>query len=227
NKSAERLFGWTSKEVLGRMLPLVPPEGLDEHYRIRQRTLEGEGFSQQRITRVTKDGIPLEVSLSTWPIRGSDGRVEALIGIYTEAGVEQFRFRQELARKQLDELERLYATAPIGLGFLDNELRFVRVNERLAQMNGAPVEAHVGRRLSDMVPEVAQSLEDVYRDVITTGTSVIERELHAATPALPGVLRDWQVSVYPLKHPDGTVLGVTVAVSDTTERKRLNDELRR
>jgi len=48
------------------------------------------------------------------------------------------------------------------------------------------------------VPEVAASLEGVYRDVMATGTAVIERELRAPTPALPGVQRDWQVSVYPL-----------------------------
>ena len=54
-----------------------------------------------------------------------------------------------------------------------------------------------------------------------------DRELRAAAPALPGVQRDWQVSAYPLKRPDGTVSGVTVVVSDITERKWLNDELKR
>ena len=45
------------------------------------------------------------------------------------------RLRQSLANEQLQELERFYATAPIGLGFLDTDLRYVRVNERLAQIN--------------------------------------------------------------------------------------------
>jgi PAS domain S-box-containing protein len=227
NAAAERVFGWSEEELLGRTLPLVPPHGMDEHRRIRQRTLDGEGFSQQRITRLAKDGTPIEVSLTVWPVRAAAGRVSALIGIYGEIDGEQLRLRESLANKQLEELERLYATAPIGLGFLDTELRYVRVNERLAQINGATVQAHIGRRLSDIVPEFAASLESVYRDVITTGVAVIERELRAPTPALPGVQRDWQVSVYPLKHPDGTVLGVTIVVSDITERKRLTGELKR
>jgi PAS domain S-box-containing protein len=227
NKAAQRLFGWTSEEVVGRLLPLVPPDGWEEHRRIRQRTLDGHGFSQHRITRLAKDGTPIKVSISTWPIRGTDGCVTALIGILTDIGTEKLRFRQLLAGKQLEELERLYATAPVGLGFLDTELRFVRVNERLAQIDGATVQAHIGRRLSDIVPEVAASVESVYDDVIATGVAVIERELRASTPALPGEPRAWQVSAYPLKHPDGTVLGVTIAVSDITERKRLNDELKR
>jgi PAS domain S-box-containing protein len=227
NSAAQRLFGWSSEEVLGRPLPLIPPDGLDEHLLLRQRTLDGQGFSLHRLQRLHKDGTPIELSLSTWPIRGTDGRAVAMVGIYTDVGAEQLRFRQSLANQQLEELERLYATAPIGLAFFDTDLRYVRVNERLAQIDGLPVEAHIGMRLADVVPEVAATMEVVYRDVIAAGVSVIEHELRAPTPALPGVQRDWQVSAYPLKHPDGTVLGVTVVVTDITERKRLNEELKR
>ena len=74
---------------------------------------------------------------------------------------EQRRLRESLANKQLEELERLYATAPIGLGFLDTELRYIRVNERLAQINGVSAQSHVGRRLADIVPEVAAAIESV------------------------------------------------------------------
>jgi PAS domain S-box-containing protein len=118
NRAAERLFGWSSDEVLGRPLTsvLVPPDRADEHHQIRLRTLDGRGFSQHRITRRVKDGRPIEVSLSTWPIRGADGSVIGIIGIYVDIGAEELRFRQSLAKKQLEEVARLYATAPIGLG---------------------------------------------------------------------------------------------------------------
>jgi PAS domain S-box-containing protein len=227
NVAAQRVFGWTAEEVLGRTLPLVPPRGMDEHRQIRQRTLDGEGFSQQRITRIAKDGTPIEVTLSTWPIRGATGPVTAFIGIYGDIDGEHLRRRQLLASKQLEEIERLYATAPVGLGFLDTDLRFVRVNERMAQIDGLSAEAHIGRRLADVVPEVAESIECIYREVVATEAPLQEREFRAATRALPGVQRDWQVSAYPLKQADGTVLGVTFAVSDITERKRLNDEVKR
>jgi len=132
-----------------------------------------------------------------------------------------------LANEQLEELERFYATAPIGLGFLDTDLRYVRVNERLAQINGATVPQHIGRRLHEMAPEFAACMEPVCREVIATGIAIIEREIQSATPALPGVARDWLVSFHPLKQPDGIVLGVTTVVSDVTERKRLTDQLKR
>ena len=227
NDAAKGLFGWSADEVLGHKLPTIPPDRMTEHRQLQHRALAGEGFSQRQVTRLAKDGRRLELSLSTWPIRSADGRVTATVGIYAKILTPEARLQRALAKEQLEELERLYATAPIGLGFLDTDLRFVRVNERLAQIDGLAAQAHIGRRLADVVPEVAESLESIYREAIETGTSIAERELRAATPALPGVPRDWQVSAYPLKHSDGTVLGVTFAVSDITERKRWGDELKR
>jgi PAS domain S-box-containing protein len=227
NAAMERLFGWSAEEVLGQSLPLVPPEEWEEHLQMRQLTQDGKGFSRHRIIRRDKAGKLVEVSMSTWPIRGADGHVIGYVGIYVEVQTEELRFRRSLAEKQLEEIERLYATAPIGLCFLDTDLRFVRVNERLAQIDSLSAEAHVGRRLAEVVPEVAASMEEIYRKVMATGVPLKERELQAATPALPGVLRVWQVSAYPLKDPDGMVLGLTAAVSDITERKRWNEELER
>jgi PAS domain S-box-containing protein len=147
NAAMERLFGWSAEEVLGRSLPLVPPERWEEHLQLRQRTADGKAYSRHRIVRRDKAGRPVEVSLSTWPIRGADGHVIAFVAIYVEVQTEELRFRRSLAEKQLEEIERLYATAPIGLCFLDRDLRFIRVNERLAQIDGLAAEAHVGRRL--------------------------------------------------------------------------------
>jgi len=132
NAAAENLLGWSSGEVLEHPLPTVPPDRMDEHIRLRDRTMDGEGFSQHRVMRLTKDGTPIELSLSTWPIRGVDGHVAALIGVIVSTGAEDLRFRQSLVNKQLAELERLYPTTPIGLGFLDTNLRYLRVNEPCA-----------------------------------------------------------------------------------------------
>jgi PAS domain S-box-containing protein len=227
NSAVERLTGWSPEEVLGRQLPLVPPQRMDEHLQLWRRSQEGEGFAQRRVTRRDKKGRTLEASLSMWPIRDADGHVTATIVVYADVHAEESRLRESLAEKQLEEVERLYATAPVGLAFLDTELRFVRVSERLAQLNGRSPEGHVGKRLADIVPEAAALMEDNFREVIATGAPLTDHELRAATQALPGVPRDWQVSAYPLKAPDGRVIGITVAVSDITERKRWSDELKR
>ena len=51
---------------------------------------------------------------------------------------------EELARRRLEKIEDLYRNAPVGLCELDRALRFVRINERLAEMNGLAAEQHLG-----------------------------------------------------------------------------------
>src|SRR5262249_30722905 len=112
NAAMERLFGWSAEESLGRPLPLVPPERWEEHLQLRRRIQAGRGFSRHRIIRRDKEGRPVEVSLSMWPIRGADGEVMAIVGIYADLQTEELRFQRSLAEKQLEEIKRLYATAP-------------------------------------------------------------------------------------------------------------------
>jgi PAS domain-containing protein len=69
--------------------------------------------------------------------------------------------------------------APVGLALVDTELRFVRINEALAAINGRPREQHLGRRLDEMLPEMASVLVPIYRHVLETGEPVLERELTA------------------------------------------------
>src|SRR5947209_1959939 len=129
NKAAEQLFGWSEAEVLGRPLPFIPAERIEEHRLMRKRDLEGQNFTGRQITRVRKDGQAIDLSVSTSPIRGPHGDVTGIISVYTDVSAERraqeaLRLRQSLANEQLEELERLYSTAPIGLGFLDTDLRY-------------------------------------------------------------------------------------------------------
>ncbi len=55
---------------------------------------------------------------------------------------------------QVLEVESVYNSAPVGLCILDRELRFIRLNQRLADMNGIPVEEHIGRTPREIVPDL-------------------------------------------------------------------------
>jgi len=117
----------------------------------------------------------------------------------------------------LAELELLYDTAPVGLALVDAELRFVRINERLAQMNGHPVAAHIGATLRSIVPTLADVLEPIYRRVLDSGEAVLDIEIHGDQPAVPGEVGDWLASYRPVRGADGRVSGVSVVVQDITE----------
>lgn len=127
---------------------------------------------------------------------------------------------EAIAQQQRAEIELIYATAPIGLCFVDTQMRFVRVNEYLAAINGVPVAEHLGRTLRDILPEQADALEPLYQQVIESGEPILNLEFHGSNRAQPGVERDWLVSLHPLKQVDGCVQGVNVMVQEITDRKQ-------
>ncbi|HMS79836.1 MAG TPA: PAS domain-containing protein, partial [Burkholderiaceae bacterium] len=117
-----------------------------------------------------------------------------------------------------DELELIYRTAPIGLAMVDRDLRFVRVNERLAQINGASIADHLGRTIGEMVPAVSEQAEAVVRRVLETGVPWTDVEIVGETPARPGERRVWREHWYPVHGSAGAIVGVSVVVEDVTER---------
>ena len=158
-------------------------------------------------------------------------------------GAADFELAQELARRlavALDRarlykeaiesyalLEGLLASAPVGIGFWDTDLRYLRVNEALAAINGIPAEDHIGRTLNEVLPELAPQLEPIYRRVLETGEPLIHEETTSETPTRPGGFRQWLTSYYPVVAADGQSMGVAAVILETTERMRAEEALHR
>lgn len=124
------------------------------------------------------------------------------------------------ARTRLIELETIYDSAPIGLALIDADLRYVRVNRALAHLNGAPAEDHIGRSVRDIIPaSVVEVLEPVFRQVLGSGVPVMDLEIGAESPAMPGVERTWLESIAPVRGPDGAVRQIQVTMVEITEHK--------
>jgi PAS domain S-box-containing protein len=134
--------------------------------------------------------------------------------------------KKEAFQGEALELEHIYQTAPVGLCLLDRELRYLRINERLAEIHGKPVSEHIGRPLREVLPALAPTLEPMHRRILETGEAEVNVDISGTTPAQPGVVRDWLASHYPLMSEDGTVLGISVVVQEITDRKRVERKLR-
>ena len=120
--------------------------------------------------------------------------------------------------EQESELKRLYAIAPVGLCYLDSDLRFLYVNEWLARINGLPVAAHLGKPIAEVLEDVAAGVVPQLRQVLETGEPILEGKVEAETPAHPGESRHYMHNYYPDKSEDGTVVGVSCVVQDITQR---------
>ncbi|WP_341870995.1 ATP-binding protein, partial [Corallococcus llansteffanensis] len=131
--------------------------------------------------------------------------------------------REHAARQQAEEslalLDSFLEAVPLGIAFLDLELRHVRVNGTLAAINHQPVEAHRGRTLREMAGDsLAEPIERIMRRVLERGESVQDVFLER-TDAARGSTTYWQVDYFPVRTQDGALLGVGAAVVDISDHK--------
>jgi PAS domain S-box-containing protein len=132
---------------------------------------------------------------------------------------------EALPAQRLAQLQAIYDGAPVGLCFLDRDFRYVSLNRRLAEMNGSPVEAYLGKKVEDMIPEIYRMVEPYMRCALR-GEAI--KELEFTRPASrPGEQETTNlVSYQPAFDEAGEVIGIAVAVVDITERKRAEEALR-
>ena len=95
-------------------------------------------------------------------------------------------------------LRHAYDEAAVGLCYFDTNLRYVHINKWLAELNGIPVEKHLGRTVHEVIPKVAAGVTDQLRQVIETGTSIMGGTVDAETLARPGVLRSFMHNYLPI-----------------------------
>jgi PAS domain S-box-containing protein len=234
NPAAERIFGFTHEEIVGQDVALLIAErARSEHDPDLERSVfSGLKTIAGSITEAQghhKDGslFPMELALSETRLglrRIFTGIVRD-ISEYKKGVEERTRLLKELeAERAL--LNSLLDNAPVGLGFFDKELQYLRINPALAAMNGLPIEAHLGRNLVDVLPRIAQDVPDALRHVFQSGQSIVNQEVRAETHKLPRQPRYWLCSYYPVKKQDGTVLGAGAVVTDIDDLKRLEEALK-
>ncbi|WP_445175881.1 PAS domain S-box protein [Microcoleus sp.] len=122
------------------------------------------------------------------------------------------------------QFEAFFAAANAGLMILDRQLRYVQINEAMAELNGICVADHIGRLLREVLPELAATLEPILQEILDTGKPILDYEVVGETPKQPGILRYWQVSYYPLRDENGLVFGVGAIVIEISDRKRAEKE---
>jgi PAS domain S-box-containing protein len=229
NEEAARLTGYRSVEDL----LAAPPEEAAARFELRdrsgrpleprelpgRRTLAGEGTGSMLVRFRSGDGPERVSEVQSAALPG--GYVVTFFREVTDQVIEADRVEALYVRAEQTTalLDALYGSAPVGLGFWDRDLRYVRVNEAMARINERPAEDHVGRTFHEVVPQLADHLERVARRVLETGEPAIGLEIAAGTPRTPEVLRHWRASYYPVLGPDEAPIGVGAVVEETTERR--------
>jgi two-component system cell cycle sensor histidine kinase/response regulator CckA len=124
-------------------------------------------------------------------------------------------------------LDAFFVAAPAGLAILDPELRFVQLNETMAEMSGLPVQAHLGRRVREVLPALAPVVEPILERILATGEPALNIEVSGDTAAQPGVTRYWKASYFPLPGRGPGPAGIGAIVVEDTARHRAEAARRR
>ncbi|MEE1815807.1 SpoIIE family protein phosphatase [Streptomyces sp. NPDC090082] len=221
--AAQDLLGHRPEHALGRLATplLVPDANRELAERLTDRVQAGETMVGTLPVR-HRDGHTIAMEMWIVPAADPEGRPGALL-IAVETS-EVLRMRENLAA-----MESLFTQSPIGLALLGPDLRFLRVNDALARMNGVPAARHVGHRLTEVVPGVnAASLEALMRQVLESGTAVVDARRVGRTPADPDRDHIWSCSYAPLADRAGTrPLGLIASLVDITESQEAHTEVER
>jgi len=221
-KVVARLGEWYAAQPLWSVLPLIVVAGGDTG------ALPTVASAVERIGASHHTVLPRPMRTET---------LLAVIYVAVRSRALQYSLRDRLglhhardtspAEALAEELRTIYETAPVGLCLLDRDQRYVRINQRMADMNGVPVAGHIGRRVDEIVPNFGHSVSTDIQRVLDTGEPALDREIVGETAARAGEKRAWIEQWYPLRDGRGEVMGVNVIAQEVTEQRQAREALRR
>ena len=128
--------------------------------------------------------------------------------------------------QQVVELEHLYETTPVGLCLVDRDLKWVRMNESLAAMNGYSVQAHLGASIKDLLlPDIHNQVSKIYKRIFASGNPELDLRLQGVTSANPQRILHSIVDFYPIWQ-DGVVFAVATCVRDVTDETEMQNKIK-
>lgn len=126
--------------------------------------------------------------------------------------------------QRLAQLHAIYDGVPVGLSFLDTNLRYISVNKRLAGMHNLPVANHLGRTVAEVLPRWYAKLQP-YLQRSLAGESITGIETSYPDPHHPGQTSTFLVSFQPARDEVDEIIGISVSYADITPRKRAEQAL--
>lgn len=131
---------------------------------------------------------------------------------------------EALPTQRLAHLQAIYDGAPMGLCFLDRDLRYISINKQLARINNLPVSSHLGRNIAEVLPIWYPDLEPYLRRALA-GEAVANVESSQPNLRKPGESSTFLISFQPARDEASEVIGISIAVSDITRQRQAEQAL--
>ena len=224
NLAAERMFGYSRQEVLGKpMTVIIPPDRLDEEPRILAQIIRGEIIDHFETVRIGKDGKPIEVSVTVSPIKDRAGRIIGASKIARDiTGRKQ---AEEAVRQSEARYRTLFDTLIEGFCTIEMifdadgkavDYRFLEINPAFEKQTG--LHNAQGRLMRDLAPDHEAHWFEIYGKIALTGEPA---QFESEAKALG---RHYDVCAYRVGGPESRK--VAILFNDITERKRAEAAIR-
>ncbi|BCL35064.1 GAF domain-containing protein [Nostoc sp. MS1] len=123
-------------------------------------------------------------------------------------------------------LNAFFSGAPVGMSILDNQLRFVQINELIADIHGKSAQAHIGKTLQEIAPQIAPLITPYCQQVLLTGQPILNLELSLPVANQADRLRHFLVSYFPIPGENNQLSGVGTVIVEISDRKLVEEALR-
>jgi PAS domain S-box-containing protein len=217
NNAAERLFGYTAAEAIGRPVTmLIPPERVDEEPAILQRIMKGQFVDHFETVRQRKDGSLIDISLSISPLRNEEGIVTGASKIARDIS----------DRKQKEKEVRFQAhlLSAVEQAVIATDLKGTVLywNEFAEWLYGWTRAEAIGANIIDLTP--AADTRDTAGEILARLRDGESWSGEFLTKKKDGSLFPAQVTDSPIFAENGDLIGIVGVSTDITGRKRAEEE---
>ena len=214
NRAAERLFGYTPEQAIGKHICLiVPSDRMDEEYGLLDRVRTGESVDHFETVRRARDGRLVDVSLTVSPIVGDDGTIVGISKIGRDITATK---TAERAAAHLAAIVESSEDAIVSKRLDGVITSWNKSAERI--FGYTPAEA-IGSHVTMLIPHEHMDEESLIIGKIKAGQPV--EHFETVRRARDGRLVDVSLTVSPIRDETGTIVGASKIARDITDQKRI------
>ena len=211
NAGAERIYGFTADEIIGKNIGIIIPQEQGEEYlKLRERVHRGEKVSHYEAVRIRKDGKTIWVSISLSPLRNSEGQVVGVTKIVREIS-ERKKHEENLILK-----EKVLREISQGVIITDANRLIISANQAFLAITGYREEEILGRNCKFLQgPQTDAGTVEKIRAALNNG---VEFYGEIQNYRKDGTLFWNQLSISPMRGEQGEVTHFIGVQSDITDR---------
>ncbi|GLH82353.1 hypothetical protein SSBR45G_72620 [Bradyrhizobium sp. SSBR45G] len=219
NRACERMLGYSAAQMIGTsVFDIIPPELHEEARAIRARVSMGESVESFETVRLTRQGRPIEVSITFSPIRT---KADGIIGI---SGIVRDVSQSKKAERSAAMLAAIVASSSDGVVSKTLDGTITSWNRSAERIFGYSESEMINQSIRRLIPPERQAEED--RILATVISGAIVDNFETIRIRKDGAQIDVSVTVSPVRDGTGRIIGASKIVRDITDKRQTREQLR-